>query len=88
VKRLARTLSQGLGALSYLITVGLYFIPPIWHPSTGTVFTICPACVLTSRVDPYFLSVVLILASIDAMVYGAIGLVIGLIVERLRRRSN
>jgi hypothetical protein len=88
MKRLWLRLAIGLGALSYVITVAIYFVPSTWHPSTGTAFTICPACALTVTVDPSFTSVALILAPIDAIVYGAIGLNIGLIAEALRPRSS
>jgi hypothetical protein len=88
MKGLGLKLSLGLGALSYLITVGLYFVPPFWHLSASAVFAICPACVLTVTVDPSFASVALILAPIDAMVYGAVGLAIGLVAETFRSSSS
>jgi hypothetical protein len=88
MKRLGLKLSLGLGALCYLITVGLYFVAPIWHPSTKTIFAVCPAGVLTVAVDPSLASVALILAPIDAMVYGAIELIIGLVAETFRSSSN
>jgi len=81
-------LAVGRGALCYCMTVGRYFVPPTWHPSTRTVFTTCPACVLTVTVDPSWASVALILAPIDAIVYGAVGIIIGLILEGVRRRSG
>jgi hypothetical protein len=88
MKRPGLKLSLGLGALSYLITVGLYFVASIWHPSAKTVFATCPACALTFTVDPSFASVALSLAPIDAMVYGVIGLVIGVAVETFRSSAN
>jgi hypothetical protein len=88
MKRLGLKLSLGLGALSYWITVGPYFVLPIWHPSAKTVLAICPAWVLTVTVDPALASVALILAPIDAMVHGAIGLIIGLVAETFRSSSN
>jgi uncharacterized membrane protein len=85
MRKLYLKIALGFAALSYLATLGLYLVPSVWHLTPKTVYAICPACVLTITVDPSFASVALILAPIDAIVYGSIGLMIGLIVHELRR---
>jgi hypothetical protein len=62
---------------SYLWTVLLYFAPHTWHPAPLLVFLLCPACLLTVTVDPSLLTVVVLLAPINALVYGLVGLALG-----------
>ncbi len=62
---------------SYLWTAALYFAPHGWHPAPPLVYSYCPACVLTITVDPSFSSVLMLLAPLDAAVYGSLGAVSG-----------
>ena len=77
----------GFAAFSYFLTVGLYFAPVSWHPNQELVFSLCPACVLAITVDPSLESVLLLLAPLDAAVYGALGGVLGYMQVVLRNRS-
>jgi|SRR5579862_9302519 len=77
----------GFAAFSYFLTVGLYFAPASWHPDPWLVFSVCPACVLTFTVDPSLASVLVLLAPLDAGVYGALGAVLGYLLVILRNRS-
>ncbi len=72
--------------LSYLITVGLDLAPHTWHVSTQLVYLFCPACVLTITVDPSLLSVLFLLAPLNAAVYGPLGVAFGYGILAVRNR--
>lgn len=65
-------------AVSYVITVGLYFTPHEWNLS-GFVWTflLCPVYIVRQTFDPRPVAILLILAPLNAVVYGAIGSVVG-----------
>jgi len=62
---------------SYLLTVGLDLAPHSWHPTAQLVYLLCPGCALTVTVDPSFGTVALLLAPLNAAVYGSFGGVLG-----------
>lgn len=64
--------------LSYLVTVGLFFTPHEWSLS-GSLWTylLCPVYIIRETLDPPPVELFLILAPIDAALYGAIGSVLG-----------
>ncbi|MGD0211955.1 MAG: hypothetical protein ABSB87_01910 [Terriglobales bacterium] len=79
-----------LGALalfSYFLIVGLDFAPFGWHFSPSFVFYVCQACALTITVDPSLSVVLLLLAPLNAAVYGSFGAVVGFLLIVLRRLS-
>jgi hypothetical protein len=86
VKTLAAKIAVAFAAVGYLLPVGLYFSK--WHPSPALVFTICPPAVLAITVDLSFTSVAAILAPLNAVLYGVIGLLIGLGVEGIANRKS
>jgi hypothetical protein len=67
----------GFAACSYLWTALLYFAPHSWHPEPLLVFLLCPACLLTITVDPSLGTVLMLLAPLNAVVYGLLGLGLG-----------
>ena len=85
---------------SYLLSVGFYFAPRSWNPSPQLLFSICPACVLTTAVDdstlhnfsllfrggfaPVFL---LLLGPLNAAVYGSLGAALGYVFVIFRKRD-
>ena len=78
----------GFAVLSYLSTVvALNFAPLSWLPSPQLVYTVCPACVLTITVDPSLWTVLLLLAPLNAAVYGSLGAALGYILIALRTGS-
>jgi hypothetical protein len=88
-KRLSSLPLQMLAAFavfSYLLTAGLAFAPLSWRPGPQLVFSICPACALTMTVGPSLGSVLLLLAPLDAAVYGSLGAALGYISVALSNR--
>jgi hypothetical protein len=70
-------LSAVFAVISYLFTVGLNFAPLNWRLSATIVYLVCPGCVLTITVDPSFGAVALVLAPLNAAVYGSLGALLG-----------
>src|ERR1039458_16030 len=69
-------------AAGLLLPIILSFVPPTAvQPPWALVYSICPACVLTLTVDSSLTSMILLLAPINAAVFGAIGGVVGTVVE-------
>jgi len=80
----------GFALFSYLVNVGLVFAPLNWHPNPWVVFSICPACALTLATDLSVGTVLLLVAPINAAVYGSLGGVAGflfLVFHTLSTRS-
>jgi hypothetical protein len=77
----------GFAIVSYLVIVGLFFVPPSWHPSPLFIFSLCPACALTVTADPSLGTVLLGLAPLSAAVYGSLGGVLGYVSVVLRKDS-
>lgn len=74
-------------AAGLLLVIILSFIPhQSFEPPMGLVYSICPACVLTVTVDPSLTAVIVALAPLNALVFGAMGGVIGTIVNLLRKK--
>jgi len=67
-----------LAACAYLWTITLARVPPSrGHIPMPLVFLLCPACILTPTVDPSFSTVAILLAPINAFVYGLVGICLG-----------
>jgi len=83
MKSLVFRVALTFAVLGYLIAVGLYFAPASWHFRSSTVLTICPPIFLTmvSMTDPSLTTVVVILAPLNALLYGIAGFLIGLVVK-------
>jgi hypothetical protein len=78
----------GSAAFSYLSIVGLTLAGPALSLPPGIVYALCPACALTTTVDPSLSSVLLILAPVNAAVYGAIGATIAFALVAIRRPNS
>jgi len=74
-------LSALFAIAGYLIALGLFFAPVTWSLRPGFVFAICPPALLSITVDPSFPTVALILAPLNALIYGVVGMVIGVIAD-------
>lgn len=73
-------------AAGLLLVIILRLIPyRSFEIPIGLVYSICPACVLTVTVDPSLAAVIVALAPINALVFGAIGGVNGTVVSLLCR---
>jgi hypothetical protein len=68
----------GFAVVAYLVTVALFFTPHEWNLS-GSLWTylLCPVYIVRETFDPRAVEIFLILAPIDAAVYGALGSVSG-----------
>lgn len=65
-------------AIGLLVAVAVSFLPPSFaRPSIPVVYSLCPACVLTVTVDPSLAVSLFVLAPINALIFGAVGGVIG-----------
>ena len=75
-------------ALGYLLVVVFDMVPPSsFQPPPQLFFLFCPACGVTVTVDPSLLTVVVLLAPINALVYGAVGGVLGTAIRLLNTAS-
>lgn len=65
--------------LSYFLTVALFFTPHKWNWS-GSLWTylLCPVYIVRETFDPRPIELFLMLAPMNAAVYGAVGSVVGL----------
>jgi len=75
----------GFAAFSYLLTIGLYLAPLSGHPSLWVVFSACPAWVLMLGAGDSVGTVVLLVAPVDAAVYGSLGATFGFLLVVFRR---
>jgi hypothetical protein len=83
MKALPIKVALGTAIVGYCVAIGLWAAPSNWHPTSTFVFTICPPAVLTITVDPSLLAVVTVLAPLNALLYGIVGLLIGFAIEGL-----
>jgi hypothetical protein len=71
----------------YLLNVGFFLAPHGLHPTPQLVFAVCPACALTTTVDPSLGTVLLALAPLSAAVYGSLGAILGYVSVVFRNRG-
>lgn len=80
MNRLARKLIVGCALLGYFAALGLFFARSL-PVSARLVFAMCPPAIFTAPVDPSLGGVALVLAPLNAVVYGAVGALIALLVS-------
>lgn len=90
MKKLWLKLAILFAIVGYLVTIALYFVGSKWHPSIPEVLAICPASALTmiSMTDPSFGAIAAIVAPLNAVVYGVVGLLVGLGIEGIAKRKS
>jgi hypothetical protein len=71
-------------AIGYLVALLLELAPP-GTVSPSLVFAVCPPTLLTLTVDPSPSTVLLVLAPLNGMIYGCVGLVIALFVGLVKQ---
>jgi len=84
MKKSLSKITLAFAIVGYLAAIGLYYAPVNWHLSPKVVFTICPPALLTITVDPSFITAAMVLAPINALLYGGIGFLISMGIEDLR----
>ena len=83
--KLAIRLLLVFATFSYLLVAALTVAGPSLEIPPGILYAVCPACALTITVDPSLISVLLVLAPVNAAVYGAIGATIGIVLAATMR---
>ncbi|HEY6764164.1 MAG TPA: hypothetical protein VI386_05285 [Candidatus Sulfotelmatobacter sp.] len=66
-----------LAAISYCVAIVAYFAPHAWNLNPQLMFSLCPMYFLRMTFDPSPLAIFLLLAPMNAAVYGALGVVLG-----------
>ena len=88
MKRLALKIVAGFVGAGYLVAIGIYFASLRGHFSAPFVLAICPPSVVTilSMTDPSLGAMAIVVAPLNAILYGVVGIPIGLEVEALIKR--
>lgn len=90
MKKLPLKIAVAFAIAGYLVAVGLYFVGGAWHLSPIHVLAICPASLLTmmSMTDPSFGAIAAIVAPLNALLYGVVGLLVGLGIGGIAKRKS
>jgi len=67
----------GFAAISYLVAVFAYFAPSRWNLDPQVMLPLCPLYFVKMTFDPPPLAILLLLAPLNAGVYGALGVILG-----------
>ena len=70
-------LLAGFAAISYLVAVVAYLAPHRWNLNPQLMLSLCPMYFVRMTFDPALLTVCLLLAPLNAAVYGSLGLTLG-----------
>ncbi|MGB8064034.1 MAG: hypothetical protein WCF26_19230 [Candidatus Sulfotelmatobacter sp.] len=74
----------GCAAIFYLVAVVAYLAPHRWGLDPQLMLSLCPMYFVKMTFDPSLVAVFFLLAPMNAAVYGALGLVVGVGTLRLR----
>ena len=78
----------GFAAISYLLALVAYFAPHGWNLNPQLMLALCPMYLVKMTFDPSPVSIFLLLAPMNAAVYGSLGLTLGFAWWALRRRTS
>jgi hypothetical protein len=78
----------GSAAISYLVALGAYFAPHRWNLDPQVMFLLCPMYFIKMTFDPSLAAVFLLLAPMNAAVYGSLGLALGYAWLAFRKRTS
>jgi hypothetical protein len=67
----------GCAAISYLLALVAYFAPHSWNLNPQLMFALCPMYLVKMTFDPSPISIFLLLAPMNAAVYGSLGVALG-----------
>jgi ribose/xylose/arabinose/galactoside ABC-type transport system permease subunit len=77
---------SSFAVLGLFLTIAMGLIPPgSTHSSPTLVYSLCPACAVMVMVDPSLPTVIFLLAPLNALIFGAVGGVIGTAVGMISR---
>ncbi|HEY3973826.1 MAG TPA: hypothetical protein VGM18_12540 [Candidatus Sulfotelmatobacter sp.] len=77
----------GFAAIFYLAALVAYFAPHAWNLNPQLMLALCPMYFVKMTIDPSPLSIFLLLAPMNAAVYGALGVTLGYAVLAFRARA-
>ena len=75
-------------AISYLVAVVAYLAPHRWNLDPQLMLALCPLYFVKMTFDPSLVAVLLLLAPMNAAVYGALGLTLGYAWLAFRERRS
>jgi hypothetical protein len=78
----------GFAAVSYLLALGAYLAPHRWNLDSQVMFLLCPMYFIKMTFDPSLAAVFLLLAPMNAAVYGSLGLTLGYAWLAFRKRTS
>jgi hypothetical protein len=78
----------GFAAISYLVAVFAYLAPHRWNLDPQLMFSLCPMYFLKMTFDPSPAATFLLLAPMNAGVYGALGLTLGYAWLAIAKRTS
>ena len=67
----------GCAAISYLLALVAYFAPHSWNLNPQLMLALCPMYLVKMTFDPSAISILLLLAPMNAAVYGSLGVTLG-----------
>jgi hypothetical protein len=76
----------GFAAVSYVVALIAYFAPHSWNLNAQLMFVLCPMYFVKTAIDPPPLGIFLLLAPMNAAVFGALGTMLGYALLRFHGR--
>jgi hypothetical protein len=77
----------GFAVVFYLVALFAYFAPHAWNISPQLMLCLCPMYLVRMTIDPSPLWILLMLAPMNAAVYGSLGLAFGCVWLALHRKN-
>jgi hypothetical protein len=78
----------GFAAISYLLAVVAFLAPHRWNLNPQLMLSMCPLYFIKMSIDPSLVTVVFLLAPMNAAVYGSLGLTLGYAWLGFRNRTS
>jgi hypothetical protein len=78
----------GFAAISYLVALFAFLAPHQWDLDPQLMFSLCPLYFVRMTFDPSLVATFLLLAPMNAAVYGSFGLTLGLAWLAFRKRNT
>ncbi len=75
-------------AIAYLVALVAYLAPHSWNLDTQLMLVLCPMYLVRMNFDPSLVATFLLLAPMNAAVYGSLGLSLGYARLALRKRES